>query len=253
MDIRFDGKIAIVTGGASGIGAAIANELSASGAAVAILDVNADGVRAAVKAIKTDGGIALGCPADVTDAEATAAAVGAATTELGRLDIIVNCAGKAGTRAFLDASPEETRQLVEVNLLSTVNVCQAALPHLIERGGGRVVNISSDAGRVGAAGDAIYAAAKGGVISLTKSLALEFARHGITVNCVSPGPTDTPMLRQFSAGAEGVVERLIKTTPLRRLGQPEDIAAAVLFLASDRASHITGQVLSVSGGLTMSD
>ena len=116
-----------------------------------------------------------------------------------------------------------------------------------------MVNISSDAGRVGAAGDAIYAAAKGGVISLTKSLALEFARHGITVNCVSPGPTDTPMLRQFSAGAEGVVERLIKTTPLRRLAQPEDIAAAVLFLASDRASHITGQVLSVSGGLTMSD
>ena len=228
-------------------------ELSASGAAVAILDVNADGVRDAVKAIKADGGIALGCPADVTDAEANAAAVEAATTELGGLDIIVNCAGKAGTRAFLDAGPEETRKLVEVNLLSTVYVCQAALPHLVERGGGRVVNISSDAGRVGAAGDAIYAAAKGGVISLTKSLALEFARHGITVNCVSPGPTDTPMLRQFRAEAEGVVERLIKTTPLRRLGQPEDIASAVLFLASDRASHITGQVLSVSGGLTMSD
>ncbi len=253
MDIRFDGKVALVTGGASGIGAAIVQELSASGAAVAIVDVNADGVRDAVKAIKADGGLALGCPADVTDAEAVAAAVEAATTELGGLDIIVNCAGKAGTRAFLDAGPEETRQLVEVNLLSTVNVCQAALPHLVERGGGRVVNISSDAARVGAAGDAIYAAAKGGVISLTKSLALEFARHGITVNCVSPGPTDTPMLRKFSAEAEGVVERLIKTTPLRRLGQPEDIAAAVLFLASDRATHITGQVLSVSGGLTMSD
>ncbi len=200
-----------------------------------------------------DGGLALGCPADVTDAEAVAAAVDAATTELGGLDIVVNCAGKAGTRAFLDAGQEETRQLVEVNLLSTVNVCQAALPHLVERGGGRVVNISSDAARIGAAGDAIYAAAKGGVISLTKSLALEFARHGITINCVSPGPTDTPMLQKFSAESEGVVERLIKTTPLRRLGQPEDIAAAVLFLASDRASHITGQVLSVSGGLTMSD
>lgn len=251
MDIRFDGKVALVTGGASGIGAAIVQELSASGAAVAILDVNADGVRDAVTAIKADGGLALGCPTDVTDAEAVAAAVEVATTELGGLDIVVNCAGKAGTRAFLDASPEETRQLVEVNLLSTVNVCRAALPHLVEQGGGRVVNISSDAGRVGAAGDAIYAAAKGGVISLTKSLALEFARHGITVNCVSPGPTDTPMLRKFSAKAEGVVERLIKTTPLRRLGQPEDIAAAVLFLASDRASHITGQVLSVSGGITM--
>lgn len=251
MDIRFDGKVALVTGGASGIGAAIVQELSASGAAVAILDVNADGVRDAVTAIKADGGLALGCPTDVTDAEAVAAAVEVATTELGGLDIVVNCAGKAGTRAFLDASPEETRQLVEVNLLSTVNVCRAALPHLVEQGGGRVVNISSDAGRVGAAGDAIYAAAKGGVISLTKSLALEFARHGITVNCVSPGPTDTPMLRKFSAEAEGVVERLIKTTPLRRLGRPEDIAAAVLFLASDRASHITGQVLSVSGGITM--
>lgn len=251
MDIRFDGKVALVTGGASGIGAAIVQELSASGAAVAILDVNADGVRDTVGAVMADGGLALGCPTDVTDAEAVAAAVEVATTELGGLDIVVNCAGKAGTRAFLDASPEETRQLVEVNLLSTVNVCRAALPHLVEQGGGRVVNISSDAGRVGAAGDAIYAAAKGGVISLTKSLALEFARHGITVNCVSPGPTDTPMLRKFSAEAEGVVERLIKTTPLRRLGQPEDIAAAVLFLASDRASHITGQVLSVSGGITM--
>ncbi len=253
MDIRFDGKVALVTGGASGIGAAIVQELSASGAAVAILDVNADGVRDTVGAVMADGGLAIACPADVTDAEAVAAAVEAATTELGGLDIVVNCAGKAGTRAFLDASPEETRQLVEVNLLSTVNVCRAALPHLVEQGGGRVVNISSDAGRVGAAGDAIYSAAKGGVISLTKSLALEFARHGITVNCVSPGPTDTPMLRQFSAEAEGIVERLIKMTPLRRLGQPEDIAAAVLFLASDRASHITGQVLSVSGGLTMSD
>ncbi|MCH7798743.1 MAG: SDR family NAD(P)-dependent oxidoreductase, partial [Planctomycetes bacterium] len=144
MDIRFDSKVALVTGGASGIGAAIANELSASGAAVAILDVNADGVHDAVKAIEADGGVALGCPVDVTDAEATAASVEAATAELGGLDIIVNCAGKAGTRAFLDADPEETRQLVEVNLLSTVYVCQAALPHLVERGGGRVVNISSD-------------------------------------------------------------------------------------------------------------
>ena len=248
--MQIQGTGAIVTGGASGLGEATTRELVSMGGKVAILDLpQSPGEKLAAEI----GHAAIFCACDVTQEDQVASAVEKAAQEFGTIQIVVNCAGKAGTRAFLDAGPEEARRLVEVNLLSTVYVCQAALPHLIELGGGRVVNISSDAGRVGAAGDAIYEAAKGGLISLTKSLALEFARHDITVNCVSPGPTDTPMLRQFSAGAEGVVERLIRTTPLRRLAQPEDIAAAVLFLASDRASHITGQVLSVSGGLTMSD
>ncbi len=245
MELRFDGKVALVTGGASGIGAAIVGELAEGGCAVASLDLNTAGGGASANAATVE------CAVDVTDAAATSAAVGEVVAELGGIDIVVNCAGRAGTRAFLETKPDEVQRLVNVNLLSTVFVSQAALPRLIERGGGRIVNIASDAGRTGASGEAVYAAAKGGVIALTKSLALEFARHGITVNCVSPGPTDTPMLRAFAEKSSTVVEKLIKATPLRQLGQPEDIAAAVVYLASERAGHVTGQVLSVSGGLTM--
>ncbi len=252
MDLRVDAKTAIVTGGAGGIGFAIASEFAESGATVALFDASAEGVREAAERLTDAGGQALSYAVDVTDLNAVTGAVLETVAATGGLDIVVNCAGR-GTpyRLLHEEEPEAWRWLIDVNLMGTVHVCYAAIPHLIERGGGSVVNIASDAARVGSAGEAVYSAAKGGVVSLTKSLARELARHRVTVNCVAPGPTDTPMLRAFSEQAGDVVEKLVKATPLRRLAQPDDIAAAVVFLASHRAVHITGQVLSVSGGITM--
>ena len=240
-----------MTGGASGIGLSVAESLASAGAAVAILDVVGDRVEEAAGRIREGGGRAVAYVADVTDLEATADAVARAVAETGGLDIVVNCAGRVVSEPLLAGNAESWRMLIEVNLLGTIHVCYTAAPHLIERGSGRIVNIASEAARTGSGVEAVYSAAKGGVISLTRSLARELARHQITVNCVSPGPTDTPMLRRSGAEARGDLEKLIKATPLRQLGQPEDIASAVIFLASEQAKHITGQVLSVSGGLTM--
>jgi 2-hydroxycyclohexanecarboxyl-CoA dehydrogenase len=252
MELHFADKTAIVTGGASGIGFGIAAELASSGASVAIFDLNAEGVDDAVARITDNGGRALGYVTDVADLAATKEATSEAAAQTGGLDIVVNCAGRGTLGQFLaQDDPETWRTLIDVNLMGTIHGCYAALPYLIERGAGRIINIASDAARTGSAGEAVYSAAKGGVISLTKSLARELARQQVTVNCVAPGPTDTPMLRAFEARAGDVLDKLIKVTPLRRLGQPEDIAGAVVYLASDQARHITGQVLSVSGGITM--
>jgi len=251
MELRFDGKTALVTGGARGIGFSVAEHLASSGAAVVILDVNVEGIEAAVARIADHGTVAIGYAVDVTDLDATIEATRNAVAQTGGLDIVVACAGRAASQPFLESDPQTWRMLIEVNLLGTIHTCYATVPHLIERGGGRVITVASEAARIGSAGEAVYSATKGGVISLTKSLARELARYRITVNCVSPGPTETPMLRESGAEERGVVEKLIKATPLRRLGRPEDVASAVVYLASDQASHITGQVLSVSGGLTM--
>lgn len=252
MDLSFKGKTALVTGGASGIGYAISASLSASGASVALLDVDGTSARRAAAEIGGGSADVLGIEVDVTDFKAVQEAVSHVGEWRDGLGIVVNCAGRGtpGTR-FQDESPETWRALIDLNLLGTIYVCHAAIPHLVQSGSGRIVNIASDAGRTGSAGETVYSAAKGGVIALTRSLARELARHQITVNCVSPGPTDTPMLRAFDAQAGGVVDKLISATPLRRLAQPQDTAAAVTFLASESAGHITGQVLSVSGGLTM--
>jgi 2-hydroxycyclohexanecarboxyl-CoA dehydrogenase len=162
----------------------------------------------------------------------------------------VNCAGWDRTAPFLSSTPEFADKVVAINYLGQVHICQAFLPAMVEAGrGGRIVNIASDAGRVGSSGETIYAGAKGGVIAMSKSLAREMARHAITVNVVCPGPTDTPLFR--SGVDENLKQALIRAIPLRRLAQPAEIAAAVLFFASDEAAYITGQVLSVSGGLTM--
>ena len=249
MDLRLDDKVALVTGSAQGIGFAVASAFAESGATVALLDVSEPGANEAARRI---GGIARPYPVDVTDFDAVKATVDRAAAELGGMDIAVNCAGRGTLYGLVqDEDPVVWKDLIDVNLLGTIYVSHAVIPHLIERGGGRIINIASDAARTGSAGEAVYSAAKGGVISLTRSLARELARHTITVNCVSPGPTDTPMLRRFAVQDESVIQELIKATPLRRLGEPGDIGAAVLFLASDQAAHITGQVLSVSGGLTM--
>lgn len=251
MQVRFEGKTAVVTGGASGIGLAVASELVASGAAVVLLDISADQAERAATHIAAAGGTASPRRVDVTDLAATDAALAAIAGDAGGIDIVVNCAGISAAQELLgQGDPDGWRRIVDVNLFGTINVCHAAVPHMVGRGG-RVVNIASDAARIGSAGEAVYSATKGGVISLTRSLARELARHQVTVNCVSPGPTDTPMLRAWATANPGILDKLTRSVPLRRLGTPEDIASMVAFLASEQASYITGQVISVSGGVTM--
>ena len=186
---------------------------------------------------------------DVADRAQVDALRDRVTAEVGVANILVNAAGWDRTDQFLNATTEFAEKVVAINYLGPVHMCSAFLPGMVEAGnGGRVVNLASDAGRVGSAGESIYAGAKGGVIALSKSLAREMARYGINVNCVCPGPTDTPL---FQAQAEKLKEALVKAIPFRRLARPEEVAAPVLFFASESASFITGQVISVSGGLTM--
>jgi len=238
-------SIAVVTGAGSGIGRAIALGLARTGATVAAADRDLD----AAKATAAQSAERITAyPVDVADHHAVTALRDSVVAELGVPTVLVNSAGWDRTAPFLDATAEFARAVVDINYLGPVHLCHAFLPGMVEAGGGKVVNIASDAGRVGSAGETIYAGAKGGVIALTKSLAREMARHQINVNCVCPGPTDTPL---FNAQAEKLREALIRAIPFRRLAQPDEIADAVLFFASDAASFVTGQVLSVSGGLTM--
>jgi 2-hydroxycyclohexanecarboxyl-CoA dehydrogenase len=252
MELRFEGKTAIITGGASGIGLAIAGALASSGARVVLFDISTDQARAACDDIAAAGGTASARCVDVTDLPATVAALAAVAQEAGGIDIVVNSAGLTAAQELLgQGDPVGWRAIVDVNLYGTINVCHAAVPHLIEHDGGRIINIASDAARIGSAGEAVYSATKGGVISLTRSLARELARYQVTVNCVSPGPTDTPMLRAWATANPGILDKLTRSVPLRRLGTPGDIANTVTFLASEQAAYVTGQVLSVSGGVTM--
>lgn len=237
--------IAVVTGAGSGIGRAVAVGLAGAGARVAAADI--DGEAAEAVAALHDRISAF--RVDVADPHEVNALRDGVQARFGAATVVVNAAGWDRTQPFVDADDDFARRVVDINYLGQVWVCRAFLPSMIEAGrGGRIVNIASDAGRVGSSGETIYAGAKGGVIALTKSIAREMARHQVTVNCVCPGPTDTPL---FNAQAEPLKEALIKAIPFRRLATPEEVAAAVLFFASDAASFITGQVLSVSGGLTM--
>ena len=249
MNIDLDGRVAVVTGAASGIGKAIAETLAASGASVAIADLNSAAAKEVAAGIDPKGGSVRGFEVDVTDRAGIEALSNEVSSELGMADIIVNCAGWNTGQPFLSNAPDFIDKVVALNLLGTITMCQVFLSRLVEAGRpGSVVNISSDAGRVGSLGETVYAAAKGGVIAFTKSLAREMARHSINVNCVAPGPTDTPL---FHLQPEKIQEALIRAIPLRRLGQPGEIAQVAAFLASDKASYVTGQVISVSGGLTM--
>ncbi|HEU5034528.1 MAG TPA: SDR family oxidoreductase [Mycobacteriales bacterium] len=241
-----DGAVAVVTGAGSGIGRAIALGLAAAGATVVAVDLDAEAATATADAVH---GTAHPRAVDIADPDAVTALAAEVTGAIGTATILVNAAGWDRTAPFVEATTEFARRVVDVNYLGHVWMCRAFLPPMIAAGnGGKIVNVASDAGRVGSSGETIYAGAKGGVIALTKSIAREVARHRINVNCVCPGPTDTPL---FAAQPEPLQQALIKAIPFRRLAQPEEIAAAVLFFASDAASFITGQVLSVSGGLTM--
>lgn len=240
-------KIAVVTGAGSGIGRATAAALANAGATVVVTDVNEQGGQETVAAI---GGAARFVPLDVTDRGACEAIAADLTGEFGRVDVVVNAAGWDLIQPFVDNTPEFMDGIVELNLKGPINVSKAMIPALTASGSGRIVNVASDAGRVGSTGETVYAGAKGGVIAFTKSLAREMARHQIRVNCVCPGPTDTPL---FALQPEKMRQALERAIPMRRVAQPSEIADAILFFSSDRSSFVTGQVLSVSGGLTMSD
>jgi 2-hydroxycyclohexanecarboxyl-CoA dehydrogenase len=226
--------------------------LASEGAAVAVLDLRADLADEAAAGISAAGGRAIGLVADISLASQVAAAVAAATAQLGPIDILVNNAGWEKAGPFLESDEATWDRLIAVNLKGPIVCCRAVLDSMVARGYGRIVSIGSDAGRVGSTGEAVYSAAKGGVIAFTKTLAREVARNGVTVNCVCPGPTDTQMLAELGETNPRLRESLARAIPLGRLGEPADIAAAVAFLVSDDASFITGQTLSVSGGLTMS-
>ena len=243
---RLDDKIAIVTGAGQGIGKAIAEKLAAEGATVVVSDLDEATAKATASALP--GAVAV--RADVTDRQGVQAMVDGIVQQFGRVDVLVNNAGWDKASAFVDSDPADWERAIAVNLFGVLHTCKAVLPLMAGQGRGAVVNLGSDAGRVGSSGEAVYSAAKGGVIAFTKSLAREMARHQIRVNCVCPGPTDTALFASF-AGPR-LREALTKAIPFRRLGQPADVANVVAFLASDEASFVTGQTVSVSGGLTMS-
>lgn len=240
---------AIVTGGASGIGLAIARRLSAEGAAVAVFDVDA-AAAAAAETIGADGGRAMAFRVDVTDRTEIDAAVADVHEALGPPTILVNSAGLDGFERFLDISAKGWARMLAVNLTGTFDCCQAVVPHMIDAGWGRIVNISSSTGQTGSSQMVHYSAAKAAVIGMTKALADELGPHGITVNTIPPGSIDTPMLRRTEErGFLGAgIEALGATLPVRRAGQPEDIATACAFLSREDAGYITGQVIGVNGG-----
>jgi 2-hydroxycyclohexanecarboxyl-CoA dehydrogenase len=243
-------RVAFVTGAGRGIGAEIARALAAAGARVAVADLDQAAAEAVAESL---GGRprALAVPADVSDQASVAAAVRRVTAELGPPEIVVNNAGIDRIGRFTDSDPETWRRLTGVNLLGPITVCHTVLPSMLERRYGRIVNIGSDAGKVGSSGEVVYSATKGGVIAFTKALAREIAASGVTVNCVCPGPTDTALLGQIAEYDQRLYDSLARAIPMRRIAQPADIAPLVVFLASDGAGYITGQALSVSGGLTM--
>jgi len=243
---KLDDKIAIVTGAGQGIGKAIATKLAAEGATVVVTDLNEGTAKETADGL---GNGSVGLQLDVTDRDSVDATVAQVKEQLGRIDVLVNNAGWDKAEPFVDSEVATWDRIIAINLYGQLHTCHAVLPVMAEQGGGRVVNIGSDSGRVGSSGEAVYSAAKGGVIAFTKTIAREMARAGVTANCVSPGPTDTELFA--SIGGEKLRAALTKAIPLKRLGQPEDLANAVAFLASDEAAFITGQTVSVSGGLTM--
>ena len=245
--MRLDDKIAIVTGAGSGIGKATAATFSELGATVILTDVAEEAGAAAAAEI---GGSARFVPLDVTDRAGCLALAADLEGEFGRLDVLANVAGWDIIQPFVDGTDDFIDKVVEINLKGPINMVKAMLPLLTASGSGRIVNVASDAGRVGSTGETVYAGAKGGVIAFTKSLAREVTRNGIRVNCVCPGPTDTPL---FANQSEKIKQALERAIPMRRIAQPSEIADAIAFFASDRASYVTGQILSVSGGLTMVD
>jgi 2-hydroxycyclohexanecarboxyl-CoA dehydrogenase len=251
---RLQGKTAIVTGGAGGIGSATCRRFASEGAPVAVFDLNLEAAQAVAAGIVESGGRAAAFRCDITKRDEVEAAVKEAGEALGPVAILVNNAGFDIFKPFLATEPSEWDRLISVNLVGALNMHHVVLPGMVERGYGRIVNIASDAARVGSTGEAVYAACKSALLGLTKTLAREHARHGITLNVVCPGPTDTNLFEEFRKGAgnpEKLMESFRRAIPLGRIGQPDDLPGAISFFASDDAAYVTGQVISVSGGLSM--
>ncbi len=247
-------KVVIVTGGAGGIGAAICQRFAAEGSRIAIFDINGPVADALAAKLRSDGGNARAYAVDITDAAQVEAAAVQVEADLGDVDVLINNAGWDSAGRFVDSDPDLWQKIIAINLTGPLNLHHSVLKRMSARGRGRIVNIASDAGRVGSSGESVYSACKGGIIAFSKTIAREMARQQINVNVVCPGPTDTALFRDFAGDGESgdrLRTALTRAIPFGRLGQPTDLAGAVCFLASDDAAFITGQVLSVSGGLTM--
>jgi NAD(P)-dependent dehydrogenase (short-subunit alcohol dehydrogenase family) len=246
---RLAGKVAIVTGGGSGIGRAVARRFAAEGAAVAVADVDGESAKAVAAEIEASGGRAFGIEVDVADGERVRAMVDRAVSEFGGLDVLMTAAGVLGFGSVVETEPEEWNRVIGVNLTGTYLCARAAIPRMVERGGGSIVTVSSSTGAHDAApGTAAYIASKGGVAMLTKAISVDHARQGIRANAIAPGPTDTPMLGSVMTAEE--LRAFGEAMPIGRLARPEELAAAALFLASDEASYVTGAVFAVDGGQT---
>jgi 2-hydroxycyclohexanecarboxyl-CoA dehydrogenase len=246
--MQLKGKTAVVTGAASGIGRATAEKLAAAGAHVLLGDIAIEAGEAVAARLRESGQRADFVRLDVTDPESIEAFKRDALHRAPQVDIVANVAGWDRTEPFVKNTPDFWRKVVDLNLMGPITVTRAFIEPMMERRAGKIVSVASDAGRVGSLGETVYSAAKGGVIAFTKSLAREMARYNITVNCVCPGPTDTPLL---AAVPDKIRDAFVRVTPMQRLARPDEVADAVVFFSSDATSFVTGQVLSVSGGLTM--
>ncbi len=248
------GKNAIVTGGGGGIGRAICQRLGEEGCTVGVFDINGDSGAETAALINDAGGVAHAHTVDITDYDGVKEGVDAFEAAAGGTDVLVNNAGWDKVIPFLAAERDLWKQVIDINLYGPLNMHYAVLPGMVERRNGRVINIASDAGRVGSSGEAVYSACKGGIAAFSKTLSRELVRHNILLNTVCPGPTDTALLAEVTAGETGkrVIDAMTKAVPMRRIGQPDDYPGIVAFLASDDAGFIVGQTISVSGGLTMS-
>jgi 2-hydroxycyclohexanecarboxyl-CoA dehydrogenase len=247
-------RTALVTGGASGIGREICKALAADGRRVAVADIQSDAATETARLITEAGGEAMALTMDITDSAAVIDGCAVVTEQLGDIDILVNVAGWDKFMRFVDTDEEFWDQILEINFKGMLRTTHACVPGMVERGWGRIINIASDAGRVGSSLEAVYSGAKGGTIAFSKTLAREVARKGVTVNVVCPGPTDTPLLTEIveaNDNSERVIGAMAGAVAMKRLGQPEEIAPAVVYFASEGAGFTTGQTLSVSGGLTM--
>jgi 2-hydroxycyclohexanecarboxyl-CoA dehydrogenase len=246
--MKLDNRTALITGAASGIGYATAQAFAKAGAHVLLADIDEAGGAKAAGELKAAGYQADYFQVDMTTPASVDSLAARVQQRFGAPDVIVNGAGWGKNHPFWEGTPDLWERMIALNFVGPMQLVKALLPAMIERRSGRIINVSSDAGRVGSLGETVYSGAKGGLIAFTKSLARELARYQINVNCVCPGPTDTPLM---AVVPDKVKDALTKAIPFRRLGKPEEVADAILFFGSDRATYVTGQVLSVSGGLTM--
>jgi 2-hydroxycyclohexanecarboxyl-CoA dehydrogenase len=247
-------RTALVTGGGRGIGREICRALAAQGRNVVVADLRPDDAQHTSALVRDAGGMAHAIVMDVTDPGSVREGVIQAVRALGRVEILVNCAGWDELKPFLDTDEDFWQHILEINFKGVLRTTQACLPAMLEAGWGRIVNIGSDAGRVGSSLEAVYSGAKGAVIAFTKTIAREVARKGVTANTVCPGPTATPLLDEIMAASsdgDRIIDAMARAVPMKRVGQPAEVASAVAYLASEEAGFITGQTLSVSGGLTM--